>query len=329
VIGYPHHLAGAPAPPPAPVPPRVLAMAVKAHGKHLTAVRDRLVTAAPWRRAYSLDVLVAEADATAPTRNRASDGSIGDTRHQAENGPHGPGSGSDHNPWVILAGVGIVRAEDLTNDPALNLPAAFERMRAAAAAGRLPQLPGGGYAILNGRITREDWSGWAQYKGADPHVSHGHVSVSLDAARFDSRAGWGLFIPEQAPPPTPPPPPVPAGWTGPDLVGAGAGLRGQAAGQPSGPQSNGPRVAALQTFLRDRYSLYAKTLQVDGWYGQQTAGVLAEFAHRSGIPAADGLNIGPKLAAALAAAGFGQRTAARPTSARDRVRGHLDRTARR
>jgi hypothetical protein len=37
---------------------------------------------------------------------------------------------------VILAGVGIVRAEDLTNDPVLNLPAAFERMRAAAAAGQ-------------------------------------------------------------------------------------------------------------------------------------------------------------------------------------------------
>jgi hypothetical protein len=327
MTGYPHELVGPPAPPPGQVDPRVLGMALKAHRKHLAAVDHEFYTAAPWRRAYSLDVLVAEADATAPARNKASDGSIGDTRHQAENGPHGPGSGSDHNPWVILAGVGIVRAEDLTNDPALNLPAAFERMRAAAAAGRLPQLVGGGYAILNGRITREDWSGWAQYRGADPHVSHGHVSVSLDAARFDSRAGWGLFIAEQAP--APPPPPVPAGWTGPDLVGAGAGLRGQAAGQPSGPQSNGPRVAALQTFLRDRYSLYAKTLQVDGWYGQQTAGVLAEFAHRSGIPAADGLNIGPRLAAALTAAGFEQRTAARPTSARDRVRGHLDRTARR
>jgi peptidoglycan hydrolase-like protein with peptidoglycan-binding domain len=107
------------------------------------------------------------------------------------------------------------------------------------------------------------------------------------------------------------------------------GCAGRPPGSPPGPQSNGPRVAALQAFLRDRYSLYAKGLTVDGWYGQQTAGVLAEFAHRSGIPSADGLNIGPKLAAALTAAGFEQRTAARPTSARDRVRGHLDRTARR
>lgn len=321
--GYPHALAGDPAGPPEPVDARVLGMAAKAHARHLAAVVEPLESillpeaGRGYRRAYALDELVAEADAAAPHRRTTSDGWIGDTRHQEE------GSGSDHNPWVTLAGQGIVRAEDLTNDPALGLPAAFERARAAAHAGRLPQLVNGGYLILAGRITAEDFSRWHVYLGADPHVSHGHVSVSLHPAGFDSRARWGLFSSEHR---------APAGFTGPDLTGRGGALRGQAAGQPQGPQSNGPRVAALQTFLNRVYPAYAH-LTVDGWYGLRTAAVLAEFARRSGIRGADGLNIGPQLAAALTAAGFEQTTAAPPpparSAARARVLGHLARGDRR
>jgi len=132
----------------------------------------------------------------------------------------------------------------------------------------------------------------------------------------------------QPPAPVPAPaPPAPAGpgWTGPDLTGAGPSLRGQAAGQPQGPQSNGPRVARLQEFLRSEYSLYAKHLVLDGWYGPQTAGVLDEFARRSGIPESDGLNIGPKLAAALHRAGLERGLSA----ARAGVLGHVTRGARR
>jgi hypothetical protein len=98
-------------------------------------------------------VLRDEVNAAYPHRGTASDGMIGDARHQAENGPHGPGSGSDHNGWVRLAGVGVVRAFDITNDPALGLPAVAERLRARALAGTLPQVAGGGYLILAGRIT--------------------------------------------------------------------------------------------------------------------------------------------------------------------------------
>jgi hypothetical protein len=57
----------------------------------------------------------------------------------------------------------------------------------------------------------------------------------------------------------------------------------------------------------------------------QTAAVLREFAHRSGIADADGLNIGPKLAAALYRAGF-ERTL---SAARARVLGHVNRSTRR
>lgn len=310
--GYPHHYVGAPASAPVAVPPRVFEMALRA------AVRDRpeelpeeLLAATPWRVADSLEVLLDEANAAAPGRSRASDGTIGNAAHAAL------GKGSDHNAWLIYKGKGVVRARDLTNDPALNLPAVFERFRVAAFAGKLPQVVNGGYLIINGRITAEDWSGWHEYTGPNPHVAHGHCSVSLNPAQFDSRAPWGLSA---APAPTPPP----SGWTGPDLTGSGTGLRGQAADQPQGPQSNGARVRELQRFLNRVFPAYS-SLAEDGWYGGQTAAVLAEFARRSSIPAADGLNIGPKVAAALYRAGFDHPYGA----TRERAFGHVHRPGRR
>jgi hypothetical protein len=156
-------------------------------------------------------------------------------------------------------------------------------------------------------------------------VSHGHVSVSRSPPGFDSRAEWGAFRSEQ---PAPAPAAGAAGGAGrldrPGPHRHRPGLRGQAAGQPSGPQSNGPRVAALQAFLNRTYPAYSD-LAVDGWYGEATAGVLRQFAARSGIDGADGLNIGPKLAAALAKAGF-ERTV---SAARARVLGHVGRRTRR
>lgn len=328
--GYPRHLAGEPAPPPEATSSRTVAMAVKLHRRAREAAGGH-PTAAGWpsnpRPAHSIVALRDEANRADPNRATASDGMIGDAAHAAQ------GSASDHNPWVRDAqGVGVVRAVDITNDPALNLPAVAERIRAAAAAGRCPQVLNGGYVILNGRITDEDWGGWHAYTGDDPHVSHMHVSVSLNPAQFDLTAPWGVFAaaPQPAPAPAPAPPGPPAyDWTGPDLTGRGPSLRGDKG-------NNGPRVAALHDFLRTNYPLYASGMpdassNEYGWFGDKTAGVLAEFAHRSGIPEADGLNIGPKIAAALAAAGFDQTAAAPParSAARDRVLGHVNRRARR
>jgi hypothetical protein len=139
-------------------------------------------------------------------------------------------------------------------------------------------------------------------------------------ATFEQVSALAAKLAGPTPPPTPPPPPA-AGFTGPDLTGSGAGLRGQA----TEPQTNGPRMAALQAFLRAQYPLYAKHLDADGWYGPQTAAVLAEFARRSGVRGADGLNIGPQIAAALTRAGFGRGLSA----ARLKAAGHITRGARR
>lgn len=304
---YPSDLVGDPAPPPEQVDRRVLGMALKVHARHLAASSHELSTAAPWRRAYCLDQLVAEADAAAPDRSRASDGSIGDARHQQ--------GASDHNPGPIVDGRAVVRAVDITNDPRLNLPAVAERIRGR----RLPQTADGGYVILLGRITAPDWSGWHVYKGTDPHVSHMHVSSARAAAEFDLRDRWGVFSSEHAPAPparpTPPAPPMPAPR---DLTGSGAALRGQEG-------DRGPRVRALQEFLRRYAPAYAGDLAVDGAWGPKTSAAVREFGHRSGIGSADGRNIGPLLAAALYRAGL-----FRPLSAaRARVLGHVNRGARR
>jgi hypothetical protein len=299
---YPHHLAGEDADPPKPVARRIFDMALRAdarlrHGADPLAVDQLVAETVNWRPAGAIAELFAEANALDPNRNKASDGTIGDARHQTGH--------SDHNPEVIPpATPAVVRAGDITNDPALHLDQVAERIRAKAAAGQLSQVTAGGYVILNNRITKPDFSGWSKYTGDDPHVSHMHVSSSRVVAQFDSRAPWGVFTAAPAPQPAPGPKPAPAyNWTGPDLSGKGATLRGAKG-------ANGRRMGQLHDFLRRYAPSYAGQLpdassDEYGWYGNDTAAVLREFGDRTiGKGVADGLNIGPKLALALWRAGF-------------------------
>jgi hypothetical protein len=313
--GYPFHLAGEDTPPPGPVTPRVFDMAQRAHDRTAPPPSDpeELFGAGPTRVADAVLALFAEADAAAPTRSKASDGRYGDAAHAAL------GSATDHNPWLVHRGVGVVRAGDVTNDPALRLHEVFERARAAAHAGRLPQLLNGGYLIINGRITSPDFAGWRAYTGDNPHVRHGHASVSLNPAQFDNPNPWGVFTTPTAPPP-PGPAPRPR-WSGPDLTGTGPGLRGQQG-------DSGPRVQAWQGWLSATYPAYRHRLGVlaaDGDWGPITTAWNREFGQRSGIPSADGTNIGPKLAAAYHRAGLFRVL----STARTRAVGHLTRGARR
>lgn len=303
VDGYPYDLAGDAADPPAAAPPKLVEMSRRALQRNRAAAQplEDLYEVGPWRCAYSIDVLGMEANATNPHRDRASDGTIGDTRHAAK-------GTSDHLPLIRVAGRGIVRARDIDTD-GLDLPAAFERGRQLARAGQLPQAL---YFILNRRITAPDFSRWLEYKGENPHIAEGHVSVSRDPARFDSRAPWGIFAPATPPRPAPKPPakPKPPAATGSDLTGRGQTLRGEIG-------DRGPRVGELQAFL-NRYAPAYSDLTVDGSWGDQTAGVLRQFATRARI-GGDGRRIGPALAGGLWRAGF-DRTRAQAT-----VRRHLAR----
>lgn len=298
---YPHDLAGGRTSPPEPPPAELVAAwrAYEAEERAELAGTAQLYGAGTWRMAGALQQLLAEADAANPHRDKTSDGGIGDERHAARV--------SDHNPDAN----GRVCARDFDAD-GLDLDAAFERARLAVLAGRLPQLVGG-YLIRVGRITAPDFSEWREYRGENPHVTHGHVSVAHDPARADDRRAWNVWTaarpPAARPTPTRPTPPAarpaPPAPTGPrgDLTGRGLQLRGEQG-------DAGPRVRQLQRWLLRWYPAYAREglgpAGADGEWGPRTTAVLREFAHRrpGTVPSADGANIGPRLARKLTAAGF-------------------------
>jgi hypothetical protein len=280
---YPDDLAGAPADPPTTAPADLIEAwrDFEEGERELLEDGGQLYAAGSWRMAPALDVLLAEANAANPRRDKRSDGGIGDRRHSLRK--------SKHNPDAR----GVVNARDFDVD-GLDVAGAVERMRAKVAAGQLPQLEGGAI-IYAARITRRDFAGWLEYEGDNPHVTHAHVELGTDRRKQDDGRPWNVWTAPAAPPARPAPaPPAPAGS---DLRGRGLALRGEAGAQ-------GSRVAALQSWLRTHYPLYARGVAVDGVWGPQTTGVLREFAHRSGVPSADGLNIGPRLAAQLHRRGF-------------------------
>lgn len=135
-----------------------------------------------WRNCQASMTLVNEINKRWPGRDKASDGTIGDAAHATRT--------SDHNPWYVLAGVGIVRARDVDKD---GVDAAWlvEYLRTLGAK-RDPRLYPGGYVIFNRRITDADFSGWHTYTGSNPHDHHFHVSFSTVPAGFDSAAPWGI-----------------------------------------------------------------------------------------------------------------------------------------
>lgn len=137
--------------------------------------------ALPWRVAKALLVLRQQVDQAAPQRNKASDGTIADGAHAART--------SDHNPWIVDGGMGVVTAMDLTHDPAggCDAGALAEALRGA----RDPRVK---YVIWNRRIfsaTVAPWQ-WRPYDGANPHDHHVHISVATDKARYDLAEEWHI-----------------------------------------------------------------------------------------------------------------------------------------
>lgn len=133
-------------------------------------------------------------NAVFPTRDRTSDGWIGDAAHQSRRT-------SDHNPWKIYQKFGVVRARDFDKD---HLPA-DEVVGFLVTLGRkgFKPLQNGGYVIWNGVIYSSVRKfAPKKYTGPNSHAAHFHVSVGLTAAEFDFTGSWGLakrFTP--APPP--------------------------------------------------------------------------------------------------------------------------------
>lgn len=138
-----------------------------------------------WRVAKSLLKLRDQVNARAPRRNKASDGTIGDTAHCQRN--------SDHNPWVRDGSIGVVTAMDITNDPARGCD--VNTIAEAIRASRDSRVK---YIIWNRRIANsaaigsaEPWQ-WRPYSGTNPHTKHVHISVKPDKASYDSTATWSI-----------------------------------------------------------------------------------------------------------------------------------------
>jgi hypothetical protein len=138
-----------------------------------------------WQLAQCLITLESEANKLAPTRNKASDGSIGDTAHASRT--------SDHN-----VDNGYCHALDLTHDPRNGFDA---HLQAQGIASRHdPRIK---YIISQRRIWYPN-RGWIGYGGANPHDKHAHFSVWHTNIARNNLSPWGVAsaIPPQPPPPS-------------------------------------------------------------------------------------------------------------------------------
>lgn len=134
-----------------------------------------------WRVAQSLLQLREQINLLAPLRSKASDGTIGDSAHASRD--------SDHNPHVMDAGLGVVTAMDITQDPDHGCD--VEQIVQALVASRDPRIK---YIIWNRRIVSsrvQPWT-WRAYGGTNPHVRHFHLSVVADKARYDAVHPWEI-----------------------------------------------------------------------------------------------------------------------------------------
>lgn len=148
-----------------------------------------------WVLIPCLKALFAEFNAIAPGRDRASDGSIGDTAHAA-------GGTSDHLPDEDFAALRGKDADSVNEVHAIDvdasgpwpwdggMEAAVQHLLARCRAGLEDRLR---YIIFNRRI----WSasnGWRQqaYSGSNPHDRHAHFSASYGSTQEADTHSWHM-----------------------------------------------------------------------------------------------------------------------------------------
>ncbi|MBV5272529.1 MAG: SH3 domain-containing protein [Lamprocystis purpurea] len=136
-----------------------------------------------WRVATSLLTLRNQINSLYPARKKASDGTIGDSRHCGGSGT------SDHCARDLGGSVKVVTAMDITHDPASGCDAG--RIVSALVASRDERIK---YIIWNKRILSSEVSAWTwrSYNGSNPHSKHFHLSVVPKMSLFDSTAPWQL-----------------------------------------------------------------------------------------------------------------------------------------
>jgi hypothetical protein len=147
---------------------------------------------ADWVLIPCLKALFAEFDRIAPARDRASDGSIGDTAHQNTVSDHNPDE-TGSVPIHDADHVNEVHAIDVDNnlrESDLTMEKVVQFLLGRCRSGAEKRLR---YIIYNRRI----WSAstdWVQktYTGASPHTEHAHFSASYTSSLEASTASWHL-----------------------------------------------------------------------------------------------------------------------------------------
>jgi hypothetical protein len=196
-----------------------------------------------------------------PSRKKASDGIMGDARHQK--------TPSDHN---------LGNAFDLTHDP----EGGCSGHVIAAAAIRDPRVK---YVIWNRQIfnrQRGD-TAWRRYTGKNGHTHHCHVSV-LAASRGDTRpwawASGGADLPAQVSAPT-----QPSGTTSPEPrppAGTGTATPADRRVYPGVLIKIGMR-GELVTLCQQRLKRLRWEIGVDGVFGPDTDRIVRAFQRRRGL----------------------------------------------
>ena len=139
-----------------------------------------------WRVAPALETLRHQLNEAFPKRSKASDGGIGDVKHQSRN--------SDHNAWVKDSkGKGVVTARDFTHDPKTGIDCQW--LADSLVKSKDSRIK---YIIWNKQIcsSTKAWE-WRPYKGVNGHTHHLHLSVNADPKHYDSVRQWKLDFPKE------------------------------------------------------------------------------------------------------------------------------------
>lgn len=137
-----------------------------------------------WRVARSLDQLLEQLNTAHPDRSKVSDGGIGNAEHASRE--------SDHNPWIQLAGVGIVSARDFTHDPEHGADMALlPRVLMADPRAKYAIFEDLFYDRVNGVLRVRPYP-LVNPARTNKHDHHLHLSVEDDVALFDDTRPWAL-----------------------------------------------------------------------------------------------------------------------------------------
>ena len=148
---------------------------------------------ASWILVPCLVSLRSEFNKLAPGRDKASDGSIGDTAHQQESSDHNPDE-TGRTPYSDADHINEVHAIDVDDDlrkSGWTMEKCLEIIVTRHREGRDDRLQN---IIYNRRIWSRSW-GWTAraYTGASAHTEHAHFSARYTTAQESNTKAWGLL----------------------------------------------------------------------------------------------------------------------------------------